>query len=274
MTGANGYAWCEAYEDGVGWRRLDPTSQIEVGGAPITVPGQIDDSGRYDAAPLVRDITAFYDGTVPDYVPAPITHSSAHPEIGEGDTVFFDPVTDFVKKDVGTYIGLYTARVVDRYGNDVTNCYNIPKQYGTIRILKRPLVLITPDLTESMSMGYGPGNPLQSWDDFQSMLMYPYSYYMNGEDAYSGYQDYQRFPPTDKAPFRLDLAAGDYAVITNRASLTYQSTIDNIMTVEFYDWRGQSVTGNYSLDYYHWDIDPATGMGAYVNRPGRLTLTE
>ena len=274
LNGGSAYAWCEAYEDGVGWRRLDPTSEIEVGGTPITAPGEIDDSGRYDAAPLVRNITTFYDGTVPDYVPDPITHSRAHPEIGEGDTVYFDPVADFVKKDVGTYIGLYTARVVDRNGNDVTHCYNIPKQYGTIRILKRPLIVVTPDLSGSISMdGYGEYNPLQSWGDFESMLMSPYAYYTNGEDAYNAYQNYLLHPPIDGAPFRLNLASGDYAVITSRASLTYQSTIDNIITVDFFDATGDGVTGNYSLDYYHYDIDQITGEGAYVNRPGRLTLT-
>ena len=102
----------------------------------------------------------------------------------------------------------------------------------------------------------------------------PYSPYMSGEDAYSIYQDYLTHPPVGGEPFHLNLVPGDYAIITNRAALTYESTIDNIMTVEFFDWNGQNVTGNYDLDYYHWDIDPVTGAGAYVNRPGRLTLTE
>ncbi|MBO4540635.1 MAG: hypothetical protein J5736_01485, partial [Bacilli bacterium] len=66
LTAANGYAWCEAYEEGVGWRRLDPTSPITVEGRAITTPGELDGSDRYNANPLIRNITAFYDGTVPN----------------------------------------------------------------------------------------------------------------------------------------------------------------------------------------------------------------
>ncbi len=276
LTGANGYAWCEAYEEGIGWRRLDPTSAISIDGQEIVGPGEMDDSDRYIATPAVRDITTFYDGKVPDYIPTPLTHSPAHPEIAEGDTVYFDPVAaDFVKKDVGEYIGLFKARVVDVNGKDVTSSYRIPNQYSNIKILKRPVVLNTPDRTGHMGEGYGPGNPFTDNTTFNSMLMEPTSYFSDGEEAYEAYLAYQASnPQSGSAPFRLSLAVGDHAVINERPSLTYATTVDYTVKAEFYDNQGDRVTDNYDLDYYKPRWDDELGRTVYEHRPGRLTLTD
>lgn len=269
LTAANAYAWCEAYEEGVGWRRLDPTSPIQVGQVALQ-PGEMDEYSRYEYRPQVKNVTAFYDGTVPDYLPEPVTSYGQYSNLQQGDTVQFLPVTDFVKKDVGTYIGLYRAKVTDRGGRDVTNCYRFPAQYGTVTILPRPIVLTTPSLEGYMSEGYGVSNPFQGTETFEQLLMYPTAW----GDGVNGYQAWLN-RQTD-TPFCMGLVDGEWAQITSRAYLTSPDSTDYTVSLRFYDRYGADVTGNYAVDYYSQE-EITTSEGSFlqwVRKPGTLTLHE
>lgn len=147
---ADAYAWVEAYLDGVGWIKLDPTGTIynpDDFDYYYTSPGTGDDNSSASITNLpTRSQSVIYDGESHYIEQRELTHSDYSAIIAEMDTISFELQSEqYMKTEVGVYDQAYTFKATDLDGNDVTDAYDLAKTYhASLSIEQRPLTITIP----------------------------------------------------------------------------------------------------------------------------------
>jgi len=118
-------------------------------------------------------------------------------------------------QDVGIAENKNRAIILDKIGNDVTDCYEVEYIYGTVEILPRPITITTPSAS----------------------LVYDGSFQGVSGVKFDGIVSYH------------------YIVELNCPSIRDVGSIENVYSIAIYDREDNVVTSNYSITYIYGFIE-------------------